>query len=402
MSYDKGLSLEQVVPDLFKKNGYTVVHNVKKKGRSGVEHQIDVWAEYRAPLHTSVIIIEAKPYQEQIDTDRIMKFIQIVDDLRVDRGIFVTTGDFTPDALMTVEQHNNIELWNRDKLVKLVGQLQISSSEQGVVKKIQSEIKMVAPRISSQQAEQYATEQIKKKTKGGLFGSGKVMEKLQSIKLILYPYYDLKIRATVRQTEKTGLLSKKEVEKIIQCEISLDAVTGELVDVTNKGLSYRYAILSGLMDEQAKLLRFLGGKKDFDVRTVMELGYGESKAREIIDGLLGRGIVEASQTARLPAYYTVRVEYPHDPSKLNSLSGLFPINDYTEQTGRVIEPRIEPAAVSKAIENYWEAVKVDEITSVYYPFYEIWYEREDGSNKLEATDGISGTLNEHIARMLGR
>ena len=33
VSYDKGLSLELVLTDLFKKNGYTVVHNVKKKGR---------------------------------------------------------------------------------------------------------------------------------------------------------------------------------------------------------------------------------------------------------------------------------------------------------------------------------------------------------------------------------
>jgi len=402
VSYDKGSSLELVVADLFKKNGYTVVHNVKKKGRSGVEYQIDVWAEYGAPLHTSIIIIEAKPYQEQIDKDKIMKFVQIVDDLKVDKGIFVTTSDFTPGALMTVEQYNNIELWNRDKLVKLVGQLQIPSSKQGVVEKTQSEIKMVAPRISSQQVEQYATEQIKKKAKGGLFGAGKVIEKLQSIKLILYPYYDLKIKATVRHTEKIGLISKKEVEKMIQCEISLDAVTGELVDVTNKGLSYRYAYLSKLTDEEATLLRFLGGTKNFDVRTVIELGCDESKAREIINGLIGKGVVEASQTARLPEYYIVRVEYPHDPSKLNSLKELLPINDYTEQTGRVIEPRIEPALVSKAIGNYWEAVKVDDIITVCYPFYEMLYEREDGSHRLEVMDGISGTLNEHIARMLGR
>ncbi len=156
MSYDKGLSLELVVADLFKKNGYTVVHNVKKKGRSGVEHQIDVWAEYRAPLHTSIIIIEAKSYKEQIDKDKVMKFIQITDDLGVDKGIFVTTSDFTPSALMTGEQYGYIELWNRDKLTKLVGQMQISSSEQGVVEKIKTELKMVAPRISYQQVEQYA------------------------------------------------------------------------------------------------------------------------------------------------------------------------------------------------------------------------------------------------------
>jgi hypothetical protein len=46
---------------------------------------------------------------------------------------------------------------------------------------------MVAPRVSYQQVEQYANEQIKKKAKGGLFGASKVIEKLRGIKLTLTP-----------------------------------------------------------------------------------------------------------------------------------------------------------------------------------------------------------------------
>jgi hypothetical protein len=32
--------------------------------------------------------------------------------------------------------------------------------------------------------------------------------------------------------------------------------------------------------------------------------------------------------------------------------------------------------------------------------YEIWYERQDGSVRAEALDGMSGMLNERIASML--
>ena len=53
--YEKGLRLEKCISDLFSSKGYEVKHNIKLKGRSGVEHQIDVYAEYKAPLHTSRI-----------------------------------------------------------------------------------------------------------------------------------------------------------------------------------------------------------------------------------------------------------------------------------------------------------------------------------------------------------
>lgn len=400
VSHDKGSSLQLVVADLFSKNGYTVVQNVKKKGRSGVEHEIDVYAEYNAPLHRSVIIIEAKSYQEKIDNDKVTNFIQIVDDLKADRGIFVTTSDFTASALATAEQYSNIELWNSDKLIKLIGQLQISSSDEGLVEKTKTKIKMVAPVISYQQIEPYMTEQIKKKAKGGLFGAGKVIERLQGIRLVLYPYYDLAIEARVIHAEKTGLFSKKEVEKIIPCKISLDAITGEIVDVTRSGLSYRYAYLSHLTEDEAKLLRVAPKGKLFDATVAMAMGYDESKAMEIMNGLVGKGIANASNTK--PGYYKIAIEYPYDPSALNSISVVFPITDHTEESGMILEPKIESAMVSKAIENYWDVLEVDHIATIYYPFYEIWFEREDGSTRVEVLDALLGVLNERVATILAR
>jgi len=80
-SHEKGLSLELKLTTLFQQKGYNAVHNVKKMGRSGAEHQIDVYVTYPGPLHTSTILVEAKSYDTSIDKDRVMKLIQIVDDL---------------------------------------------------------------------------------------------------------------------------------------------------------------------------------------------------------------------------------------------------------------------------------------------------------------------------------
>jgi Holliday junction resolvase len=80
---EKGIGFELKLAELFKQKGYHVTHNIKMKGRSGAEHQIDVLAQYSTPLHTSTIIIEAKSHQNNIDKDTVMKLIQIQQDLSV-------------------------------------------------------------------------------------------------------------------------------------------------------------------------------------------------------------------------------------------------------------------------------------------------------------------------------
>lgn len=66
-TYEKGAELEKSVARLFAHKGYEVKHDVKFQGRSGVEHQIDVYAEYKAPLHISKIIVECKAHDRPID-----------------------------------------------------------------------------------------------------------------------------------------------------------------------------------------------------------------------------------------------------------------------------------------------------------------------------------------------
>lgn len=398
MSYEKGLNLELIIADLFRKNGYTVIHNLKKKGKSGVEHQIDVYVEYKAPLHTSSIIIEAKNYEEPIDKDKIMKFIQIVDDLNVDRGIFVTTSDYVASAEMTASQYNNIELWNRDKIAKLVGEMQLSSTpssmQETTSNNIKTEINMISPKISLNQIKENVIEQIKKRAKGGFLGAGKIFEELKSIQLILYPYYDLNIKATVQQEEKTGFRKSETVEKIIPCKVSVDAISGGIVDVTSTGISYRYA-LPEITEEEARFLRTCRG--GFNMKYVLGMGLGEAKMKRLVNGLVSRGILNAN--ASRPVFYSLKKEYPEDPSALNSLREVYQITSFNQGNGKVLEPKIEPALISKMIEGYLNA-KVEDVNVVYYPYYEIWYGRQDGSTRVEIVDGISGTGNEKIASMI--
>lgn len=394
MSYSKGLNLELVIADLFRKNGYTVIHNLKRKGKSGVEHQIDVYAEHKAPLHTSALIIEAKSYEQPIDKDMIMKFIQIVDDLNVDRGIFVTTSDFVASAIMTANQYGNIELWNKDKIAKLLGQLQLTPpTDDTTASTLTSKIQAVPVAVSYDQVKQYADAHVKKRSKGGLFGAGKVNEEVSSIKLMLYPYYDFSIKATVQQTEKTGLIRSTTVEKIIPCKVSVDAITGGIIDTTNEGLSYRYA-LPTITEEEAKMLRIF--RFGFEMKQILGIGLGDAKTKRMVNGLVTKGILQASSTK--PVRYTLAVEYPDDPSKLTSLREAYHVNDF-EGKAAIIEPRSSPAQISHVLEAYLNA-KVEEIKLIYYPYYEIWYRRDDNSTRIEVLDGIAGTPSERIASML--
>lgn len=114
----KGLELEKLIATLFKTNGYDTQHNVNLTGSSGVQHQIDVYAEYKAPLHTSRVIIECKSHNNPINKDAVIK-LNHEEDLRVDRGILVTTSYFTPDAISTA-RNSRVDLWDSTKLKELL------------------------------------------------------------------------------------------------------------------------------------------------------------------------------------------------------------------------------------------------------------------------------------------
>ena len=200
-TYEKGLAFELKLTELFKKMGYDVIHDIKKVGRSGAEHQIDVLAEYKCPLHTSKVIIEAKAYDLPIDKDRIMKLIQIVDDVGADRGIIVTTSYFTPEAIKTYSGHN-VELWNREQLAKLLGEIEISASEKGFPTEIAVKERVVKFNLSVQDAERIEKNTIEERAKGGFLRIGKIIERLDSISLQYFPYYEAEVQASVGEMKR--------------------------------------------------------------------------------------------------------------------------------------------------------------------------------------------------------
>lgn len=81
----------------------------KVKGKSEVEHQIDVLTEHTDGNHRFFTAIECKYWKKKVTKDTVMKLSSIIEDARIEKGIIVSKEGFTKDAL-SFAQHKNIEL----------------------------------------------------------------------------------------------------------------------------------------------------------------------------------------------------------------------------------------------------------------------------------------------------
>ena len=152
MSHEKGTKLEKLVTKILEAQGYKVSHDVRLVGKSGVRHQIDVYAEYEGPLHKTRIIVECKAYGQPVGKEIIQKLIQEIEDLGVEKGILATTSRFTRDAIELAKGFP-IELWDEHKLAGLVQELLRKEEEERRMeeeeKKIEEmEIYHVVPRAN--------------------------------------------------------------------------------------------------------------------------------------------------------------------------------------------------------------------------------------------------------------
>lgn len=391
-TYEKGLAFELKLMELFKKMGYDVIHNAKKVGRSGVEHQIDVLAEYRCPLHTSKLIIEAKSYDSPIDKDRIMKLIQIVDDLGADRGIIVTTSYFTPEAIKTAGGHN-VELWNREQLTKFLGEIEISASEKGLPTEISVKERVVRFTLSVQDAERMEKNFLEQRAKGGFLGAGKIIERLDSISLRYFPYFETEIQASISETEKTGLVSKRTVQKLVTVRINVNARNGDIVTVSEGDISSPYPFLNHLNEDEIRVFRSMNEGEWYNARSIIGLGFSDGKARKILSGLANAGAVKTSTGKRGVTLYKPKVAFPNDPRLLGSISKVFNIQEISKTEVTFISPEIEASDIIKRIELFWNA-EVNNVSVVYYPYYVCNLVTQDGSQRIDVIDAISGKLSE--------
>src|SRR5262245_3150377 len=79
------------------------------KGRSGVEHQIDVLASHSDGIHSYRTAIECKYWKDKVDKDIVMKVVNIIEDAGIDKGVIVSKNGFTEDGI-SFARYKNISL----------------------------------------------------------------------------------------------------------------------------------------------------------------------------------------------------------------------------------------------------------------------------------------------------
>lgn len=395
-SYAKGLALEERLVRLFRANGYEVAHNVQMVGRSGVSHQIDLVARIASPLHNSTIVVEAKSYETGIDKDRVMKLIQVTSDLGADRGIIVTTSHFTPAAVKTAEGHN-IDLWDRDKLAKLMGEVELAGLATNVVEAAQGGQLVIEPRCSVEEIEESLRQKTAERARGFL-GIGKVSETVARCVLTYYPYYDMQLEVSLQEEQRVGIFRKEAVRRTATKVISVDAVLGCIVAASSSGVDYSHLYLAGLTSDELAVMRS-SGTRPFDPKRLSALlGMSDGRFRKAVNGLMAKGCL-AKESPR-PVSYKASKLFPKDPMAVASLSDQFLSRAATVPVHqRYSGTMVEASAVTRAVEAYWPNARVRSVGLLYYPLVVVLLERQDGSTRTEVIDAVTGEPNETLASL---
>ena len=101
--------VKYIYESLGKDKGVTIEcygRNCKVKGKSGIEHQIDVLTNHSDGLHIYKTAIECKYWDQKIDKDTIMKVAAIIEDAGINKGIIVSKLGFTPDTIEFAKYKN--------------------------------------------------------------------------------------------------------------------------------------------------------------------------------------------------------------------------------------------------------------------------------------------------------
>ena len=82
-----------------------IQHNVKKKGKSGCEHQIDVYWEFSNLGEKHCVAIECKNYSSTVPVGRVRDFATVIDDIGYVKGIMISKMGFQRGAKKIAEQY---------------------------------------------------------------------------------------------------------------------------------------------------------------------------------------------------------------------------------------------------------------------------------------------------------
>lgn len=111
----------------------------KVKGKSGVEHQIDVLTSHSDGIHIYKTAIECKYWDKTINKDIVMKVSEIIGDAGINKGVIVSKKGFTEDGI----------LFAKFKNIGLVELREIEDKDwEGRIENIVIQINMLLPRIT--------------------------------------------------------------------------------------------------------------------------------------------------------------------------------------------------------------------------------------------------------------
>lgn len=112
-----GKAFEKLVQEVYQsfldyesnRNGYrniNVQHNVRLKGKTGVESQIDVYWEFELAGRTYSTLVEVKDWNSPVKLEQVRNFKSVIDDIPgFPNGIFVSKSGFQSGAKKYAEAH---------------------------------------------------------------------------------------------------------------------------------------------------------------------------------------------------------------------------------------------------------------------------------------------------------
>lgn len=114
-----GTNLEDMVEKILQDRGFSTETRTKIRGSSGQLNEIDIVAK----RNRVVLAVECKNYAEsnKVGIKEIRDFSAKLDDLDINKGLFITNSDFSQDAIgwaTNNPQLKQIELWNGNKLTE--------------------------------------------------------------------------------------------------------------------------------------------------------------------------------------------------------------------------------------------------------------------------------------------
>jgi hypothetical protein len=114
-----GTRLEEAVERIFKDKGYQTFRAQKLRGQSGQYNEIDILAK-RGSI---TLAIECKNYDKdrKVGIKEIRDFVAKLDDLNLNRGLFVTSSDFSSEATGWATNNpssKRVDLWDSSTLME--------------------------------------------------------------------------------------------------------------------------------------------------------------------------------------------------------------------------------------------------------------------------------------------